>query len=254
MERNIGHYGQFPLRKTLPPELSVVALDTNVFRALCYEKSSWLATFERMAADGYAFCLADAALAEPTNQFARGSFTADQLRRAVTAFAGCRLLVARCIAPVARGLGSPTPKPTAVGIGHWQPTQRHRPPASNHGQIAAGDQLAATATSDRQPASSHRQPATSNQPEATGNQPQTIARVINTRYHDNMIRTQISVGEELYRRAKVVARRNGISLAELCRLGLSGASAYLGDMQGPGRLIVGNSRGLGDFRGSMIFS
>ena len=35
-----------------------------------------------------------------------------------------------------------------------------------------------------------------------------------------MIRTQISVGEELYARAKEVARRKGISFAELCRRGL----------------------------------
>lgn len=35
-----------------------------------------------------------------------------------------------------------------------------------------------------------------------------------------MIRTQISVDESLYRRAKVLARRKGISLAELCRRSL----------------------------------
>lgn len=35
-----------------------------------------------------------------------------------------------------------------------------------------------------------------------------------------MVRTQISVDEELYRRAKALARRQGISLAELCRRGL----------------------------------
>jgi hypothetical protein len=35
-----------------------------------------------------------------------------------------------------------------------------------------------------------------------------------------MIRTQISVDEDLYRRAKLVARRSGISLAELCRRSL----------------------------------
>ena len=40
-------------------------------------------------------------------------------------------------------------------------------------------------------------------------------------YPDNMIRTQISVDEELYRRAKEVARRMGISLAELVRRSLS---------------------------------
>jgi hypothetical protein len=36
-----------------------------------------------------------------------------------------------------------------------------------------------------------------------------------------MIRTQISVDEALYRRAKLAARRRGISLAELCRRGLA---------------------------------
>lgn len=35
-----------------------------------------------------------------------------------------------------------------------------------------------------------------------------------------MIRTQISVDEELYERAKELAQRQGISLAELCRRGL----------------------------------
>ena len=37
---------------------------------------------------------------------------------------------------------------------------------------------------------------------------------------DNMIRTQISVDEHTYRKAKEVARRRGISLAELCRRSL----------------------------------
>jgi hypothetical protein len=35
-----------------------------------------------------------------------------------------------------------------------------------------------------------------------------------------MVRTQISVDKELYERAKEVARRKGISLAELCRRSL----------------------------------
>jgi hypothetical protein len=35
-----------------------------------------------------------------------------------------------------------------------------------------------------------------------------------------MIRTQISVDAEMYARAKTVARRLGISVAELCRRGL----------------------------------
>ena len=38
-----------------------------------------------------------------------------------------------------------------------------------------------------------------------------------------MIRTQISVDEELYERARALAKRQGISLAELCRRGLRAA-------------------------------
>jgi hypothetical protein len=35
-----------------------------------------------------------------------------------------------------------------------------------------------------------------------------------------MIRTQVSFDKPLYERAKIVARRKGVSLAELCRRGL----------------------------------
>jgi hypothetical protein len=38
-----------------------------------------------------------------------------------------------------------------------------------------------------------------------------------------MIRTQISFDEELYKRAKIVARRKSVSLAELCRRSLEQA-------------------------------
>ena len=47
-----------------------------------------------------------------------------------------------------------------------------------------------------------------------------MASVIMNVYHDNMIRTQISVDAELYERAKAVAKRQGISLAELVRRGI----------------------------------
>jgi len=40
-----------------------------------------------------------------------------------------------------------------------------------------------------------------------------------------MIRTQISVGADLYARAREIARRQGISLAELCRRSLEEAVA-----------------------------
>jgi hypothetical protein len=42
-----------------------------------------------------------------------------------------------------------------------------------------------------------------------------------TLYNDNMVRTQISFDEALYARAKEVAKRQGISLAELCRRGVA---------------------------------
>ena len=47
-----------------------------------------------------------------------------------------------------------------------------------------------------------------------------VAHVITTVYHDNMIRTQISFDKTLYERAKRLARRQRISLAELCRRGV----------------------------------
>lgn len=47
---------------------------------------------------------------------------------------------------------------------------------------------------------------------------------------DNMLRTQISVDRALYERAKSMARRQGISLAELCRRSLrETVSRELGD-------------------------
>ncbi len=48
-----------------------------------------------------------------------------------------------------------------------------------------------------------------------------IECVITINYNDNMMRTQISVDEDLYHRAKQVAKKHGISLAELCRQGLA---------------------------------
>ena len=41
--------------------------------------------------------------------------------------------------------------------------------------------------------------------------------VIMSHYVDNMIRTQVSFDSDVYAEAKKLARRQGISLAELCR-------------------------------------
>jgi hypothetical protein len=40
-------------------------------------------------------------------------------------------------------------------------------------------------------------------------------------WSDNMIRTQISLDKSLYERAKRTAKREGVSLAELCRRGIA---------------------------------
>jgi hypothetical protein len=42
---------------------------------------------------------------------------------------------------------------------------------------------------------------------------------------DNMVRTQISIDAELYKRAKMLARRQGSSFAEICRRSLEIAVA-----------------------------
>lgn len=74
---------QTPPRKFIPADTCVVALDTNVLRELCYGEPGWVTTFAEMSRNGYAFCLADAALAEVTNQFEQGSITAEQLEKAM---------------------------------------------------------------------------------------------------------------------------------------------------------------------------
>ena len=45
------------------------------------------------------------------------------------------------------------------------------------------------------------------------------------RHHDDMVRTQISFDSEEYERARTLAKKRGISLAELCRRGLREAAA-----------------------------
>jgi len=63
-----------------------------------------------------------------------------------------------------------------------------------------------------------------------------------TAHGDNVVRVQIPVEEELYERARELAKRKGISLAELCRRHLQEAvsrvpsckpwMAYAGDLDG----------------------
>ncbi len=61
-----------------------------------------------------------------------------------------------------------------------------------------------------------------------------------------MIRTQISVDAELYAKAKEVARRQRISLAELCRRSLAEAVARMPNTKQPWMRLAGSIEGSPD--------
>ena len=65
-------------RDIIPENQIIVALDTNIFRQLCYNTFNWVGTFEKMAKNGYHFCFTDVALAELINQHERGSICGKQ--------------------------------------------------------------------------------------------------------------------------------------------------------------------------------
>ncbi|ODS34387.1 MAG: hypothetical protein SCARUB_00518 [Candidatus Scalindua rubra] len=58
-------------------------MDTNVIRNLCYADEPWITTFQKMASDGYHFCLSDILFAEFLEQFERGSIIGEQYRIAI---------------------------------------------------------------------------------------------------------------------------------------------------------------------------
>ncbi len=66
-------------RELVPPELILVALDTNVLRDLCHGDPAWSSAFTTMARNGFAFCFADIAAAEITAQLLRGAISREQL-------------------------------------------------------------------------------------------------------------------------------------------------------------------------------
>ncbi|PHV19158.1 hypothetical protein CSQ92_27680 [Janthinobacterium sp. BJB446] len=72
-----------PKRKLIPDEQTIVVLDTSPVRNIAYADAipAWVATFAEMADDGYAFSLADGALAELLAQYNRGSLTDEGLTK-----------------------------------------------------------------------------------------------------------------------------------------------------------------------------
>jgi hypothetical protein len=61
-----------------------------------------------------------------------------------------------------------------------------------------------------------------------------------------MIRTQISVDADLYAKAKEVARRQRISLVELCRRSLAEALARMPNTKQPWMSLAGSNEGSPD--------
>ncbi|CAE6763873.1 hypothetical protein G2912_14625 [Paraburkholderia aspalathi] len=76
-----------PKRKLIPDEQTIVVLDTSPVRNIAYADATpaWVATFVEMADDGYAFSLADGALAELLAQYNRGSLTDGDLTKILAA-------------------------------------------------------------------------------------------------------------------------------------------------------------------------
>ncbi len=64
------------MRKLISDDQVIVVLDTGPVRVIGHLDSTpeWVATFEKMAADGYSFSLADHAWAELVEQYERGAF------------------------------------------------------------------------------------------------------------------------------------------------------------------------------------
>lgn len=76
-----------PKRKLIPDEQTIVVLDTSPVRNIAYADTTpaWVATFAVMADNGYAFSLADGALAELLAQYIRGSLTDVDLNKILAA-------------------------------------------------------------------------------------------------------------------------------------------------------------------------
>jgi hypothetical protein len=76
-----------PKRKLIPEEQTIVVLDTSPVRNIAYAEAApaWVATFAEMADNGYAFSLADGALAELLAQYFRGSLTDAHLNKILAA-------------------------------------------------------------------------------------------------------------------------------------------------------------------------
>ncbi len=70
-------------REIIPDNQTIIALDTNVFRNLCYDEPSWVDCFDAMSVKNYHFCLTDIAYLEIINQLENSQISAEDLIKAV---------------------------------------------------------------------------------------------------------------------------------------------------------------------------
>lgn len=78
-------------RRLIPDQEIIVVLDTGPVRSIAHQEAEpdWVATFDKMADDGYSFSLADHAWAELVDQYHRGSFDRaglDKILKAISQF------------------------------------------------------------------------------------------------------------------------------------------------------------------------
>lgn len=62
-------------RHIIPEKETIITLDANIVRNLCYKKYNWVNDFISMSNEDFNFCLSDYALFEFVNQFIRGSIS-----------------------------------------------------------------------------------------------------------------------------------------------------------------------------------
>lgn len=70
-------------RLIIPEKETIITLDANIIRNLCYNKHNWVNDFHNMSNENYHFCLPDYALFEFVNQFIRNSISIDNYKNCI---------------------------------------------------------------------------------------------------------------------------------------------------------------------------
>lgn len=70
-------------RHIIPEKETIITLDTNIVRNLCYKKYHWVTDFHNMSNENYNFCLSDYALFEFVNQFIKEKISIDEYKNCI---------------------------------------------------------------------------------------------------------------------------------------------------------------------------